>query len=36
MPEITELWNLLIMEPMLNLLMLLYALLFNNFVLAWG
>lgn len=34
MPEITGLWNLLIMEPMLNLLMLLYALLFNNFVLA--
>ncbi len=34
MPGITELWNLLIMEPMLNLLMLLYALLFNNFVLA--
>ena len=34
MPGITELWNLLIMEPMLNLLMLLYSLLFNNFVLA--
>jgi YidC/Oxa1 family membrane protein insertase len=34
MPGITDLWNLLIMEPMLNLLMLLYALLFNNFVLA--
>jgi len=34
MPDITNLWNLFIMEPMLNLLMLLYALLFNNFVLA--
>jgi YidC/Oxa1 family membrane protein insertase len=34
MAGITDLWNLLIMEPMLNLLMLLYALLFNNFVLA--
>jgi YidC/Oxa1 family membrane protein insertase len=34
MPGITELWNLLIMQPMLNLLMLLYTLLFNNFVLA--
>jgi YidC/Oxa1 family membrane protein insertase len=34
MAGITELWNLVIMEPMLNLLMLLYALLFNNFVLA--
>jgi len=34
MAGITDLWNLIIMEPMLNLLMLLYALLFNNFVLA--
>lgn len=34
MPGVTELWNLAIMEPMLNLLMLLYAVLFNNFVLA--
>ncbi len=34
MPGVTELWNLLIMEPMLNLLMLLYSVLFNNFVLA--
>lgn len=34
MPGIGELWNLLIMEPMLNVLVLLYSLLFNNFVLA--
>jgi YidC/Oxa1 family membrane protein insertase len=34
MPGITELWNLLIMQPMLNLLMLLYSVLLNNFVLA--
>jgi YidC/Oxa1 family membrane protein insertase len=34
MPGVTELWNLVVMEPMLNLLMLLYRLLFNNFVLA--
>lgn len=34
MPGVTEIWNLLIMEPMLNLLMLLYSVLFNNFVLA--
>lgn len=34
MPGIGELWNLLIMEPMLNILVLLYSLLFNNFVLA--
>jgi YidC/Oxa1 family membrane protein insertase len=34
MPGITELWNLLIMQPMLNLLVLLYSVLFDNFVLA--
>ena len=34
MPAITDLWNLLVMQPMLNLLMFLYAFLFNNFVLA--
>jgi YidC/Oxa1 family membrane protein insertase len=34
MPGVTEIWNLVIMEPMLNLLMLLYSVLFNNFVLA--
>lgn len=34
MAGISELWNLLVMEPMLNLLMLLYSVLFNNFVLA--
>lgn len=34
MPDVTQLWNLAIMEPMLNLLMLLYSVLFNNFVLA--
>ena len=34
MPGVTEVWNLVIMEPMLNLLMLLYSVLFNNFVLA--
>jgi YidC/Oxa1 family membrane protein insertase len=34
MPGVTELWNLIVMEPMLNLLMLLYRLLFSNFVLA--
>jgi YidC/Oxa1 family membrane protein insertase len=34
MPGLTELWNLVIMEPMLNLLVLLYSVLFNNFVLA--
>jgi len=34
MPGVTELWNLVIMEPMLNLMLLLYAVLFNNFVLA--
>ena len=34
MPGVTEIWNLVIMEPMLNLLVLLYSVLFNNFVLA--
>jgi len=34
MPGVTELWNLVVMEPMLNLLMLLYRVLFSNFVLA--
>jgi YidC/Oxa1 family membrane protein insertase len=34
MPGVTDLWNLIVMEPMLNLLMLLYRLLFSNFVLA--
>jgi YidC/Oxa1 family membrane protein insertase len=34
MPGMTDLWNLAVMEPMLNLLMLLYRLLFSNFVLA--
>ena len=34
MPGIIELGNLLIVQPMLNLLVLLYSVLFNNFVLA--
>jgi len=34
MPGVTEIWNLVIMEPMLNLLVLLYHVLFSNFVLA--
>lgn len=34
MSGITELWNLFVLEPTLNLLMLLYYVLFDNFVLA--